>query len=84
MNSINVFRFCILNKVTWTDSLEYSMITGRLQKIAAGYGPLESEHSLWWQQKLTAAKEERKVSLYFSLVFEYLSNTVVFQKMIKK
>lgn len=35
-------------------------------------------------QKLTAAKEERKVSLYFSLVFEYLSNTVVFQKMIKK
>lgn len=50
MNSINVFRFCILNKVTWTDSLEYSMITGRLQKIAAGYGPLESEHSLWWQQ----------------------------------
>lgn len=28
MNSINVFRFCILNKVKWTDSLEYSMITG--------------------------------------------------------
>jgi len=33
---------------------------------------------------LSTAKEERKVSLYFRLVFEYLSNTVVFQKMIKK